>query len=148
MLRGVWRKGRNCLVNAERSGMEGINAVTQECPEEYDLWYLALWILKVKNKDLTPKGLTMERISHRHTWTKADFYCLADLGQTNAVFPCDVRGEKESVSVCVGLWPKEFQIRAGRHCVAYRIMREFSLSLSKGLDSEFIIGERFVETKS
>ena len=57
MLRGVWRKGRNCLVNAERSGMEGINAVTQECPEEYDLWYLALWILKVKNKDLTPKGL-------------------------------------------------------------------------------------------
>jgi len=45
------------LVNAERSGMEGINAVTQECPEEYDLWYLALWILKVKNKDLTPKGL-------------------------------------------------------------------------------------------
>ena len=32
--------------------------------------------------------------------------------------------------------------------MAYRIMIEFILSLSKGLDSEFVIGERFVETKA
>jgi len=35
----------------------------------------------------------------------------------------------------------------GHPCVAYRILIEFTLSLSKGLDSEFVIGERFVETK-
>jgi hypothetical protein len=33
----------------------------------------------------------------------------------------------------------------GHRSVAYRIMIEFTLSLSKGLDSEFVIGERFVE---
>jgi hypothetical protein len=36
----------------------------------------------------------------------------------------------------------------GHHCVAYRIIIEFILSLSKGLDSEFVIGERFVEIKN
>ena len=35
----------------------------------------------------------------------------------------------------------------GHPCVAHRILIEFTLSLSKGLDSEFAIGERFVETK-
>ena len=35
----------------------------------------------------------------------------------------------------------------GHPCVAYRILIEFTLSLSKGLDSEFAIGERFVEIK-
>ena len=33
----------------------------------------------------------------------------------------------------------------GHRGVAHRIMIEFILSLSKGLDSEFVIGERFVE---
>ena len=35
----------------------------------------------------------------------------------------------------------------GHQRVAHRILIEFTLSLSKGLDSEFVIGERFVETK-
>ena len=35
----------------------------------------------------------------------------------------------------------------GHPGVAYRILIEFTLSLSKGLDSEFVIGERFVETR-
>ena len=35
----------------------------------------------------------------------------------------------------------------GHQGVAYRIMIEFILSLSKGLDSGFVIGERFVELK-
>ena len=34
----------------------------------------------------------------------------------------------------------------GHQGVAYRIMIEFILSLSKGLDSEFVVSERIVET--